>query len=79
MISFDGTSREVLQLAREGRIACIAECNPLHGPRVRALIEMLERGETPEKFNYVEERIFSALPEVREITVNGQRCEVEEP
>lgn len=79
VISFDGTSREALQLAREGRIACIAECNPLHGPRVRALIEMLERGETPEKFNYVEERIFSALPEVREITVNGQRFEVEEP
>ena len=64
VVSFDGVNETALEYAREKKIACIAECNPLHGPRVSALIEMLERGETPEKFNYVEESIYSAIPDV---------------
>ncbi len=79
VLSFDGTSEEGLQLAREGRIAAIAECNPLHGPRVRALIEELKAGNEVEKFNYVDERIFSSLPQVTSITVDGTDYPVEAP
>ena len=43
-------------LARE--ISLDVECNPLHGPRVQTLIEMLERGEIPPKVTYVEETAF---------------------
>ena len=59
LISFDAV-RTALSYCRGGRIDLCAECNPLHGPRVRALIEQLERGETPEKQSYVPERLFTA-------------------
>ncbi len=77
VLSFDGTAEGALELAREGKIAAIAECNPLHGPKVRALIEAIEAGEKVEKFNYVDERIFSALPEVSEVYVEGVLYPVE--
>ena len=70
VLSFDGINKEALGYAAEGKIACIGECNPLHGPRVEAVIQALERGEEIEKFSYVEERIFSALPDVTRITVD---------
>ncbi len=79
VLSFDGINEEALEYAREGKIACIGECNPLHGPRVEAMIQALERGETPEKYNYVEEHIFSALPDVASITVDGVEYTVTEP
>jgi simple sugar transport system substrate-binding protein len=71
VVSFDGVTEDILSVAASGKIAAIAECNPQHGPKVRALIEALEAGESVEKFNYVDERIFSALPEVTEVTVDG--------
>ncbi len=77
VLSFDGVNEDVLAVAASGRIAAIAECNPQHGPKVRALIEALEAGEAVEKFNYVDERIFSALPEVEKITVNGSDYSIE--
>ena len=77
VVSFDGVNKEALSFAREGRISCIAECNPMHGPRVRALIESLISGEEPDKFNYVEEKLFSSLPEVESVTVDGEVYEVE--
>ena len=43
-----------------GEINLDVECNPLHGPRVRAIIEQLSRGETPPKYTYVEETSFDA-------------------
>ena len=71
VLSFDGVNKDILSVAASGKIAAIAECNPQHGPKVRALIEAIEAGETVEKFNYVDERIFSALPEVTEVSVDG--------
>ena len=53
----------------EGKITCIAECNPLHGPRVQAIIEALEEGKTPDKFSYVDEEIFSADETVKDLTI----------
>ena len=57
IVSFDASST-ALHMILNGEISYDVECNPLHGPRVRAIIEQLERGETPPKFTYVEETAF---------------------
>ncbi len=57
LISFDA-NRTGLELTLAGQINYNVECNPLHGPRVQALIEQLEMGRTPQKFTYVEETAF---------------------
>jgi len=59
VISFDAT-KAGLELVLDGKINYNVECNPLHGPRVAELIEMLENGETPEQLNYVDEEAFDA-------------------
>lgn len=71
ILSFDGSSDQAVEAVRSGRIACIGECNPLHGPRVRKIIEDLRNGVTPEKYEYVDEDIFSSYEELKEITVDG--------
>ncbi len=70
VVSFDGINTDAQQYLKEGKISCIAECNPLHGPRVQALIKTLEAGETPEKYNYVKETLFSSVPEIKVVTVD---------
>ncbi|MDO4475563.1 MAG: ABC transporter substrate-binding protein [Lachnospiraceae bacterium] len=72
VMSFDGVNETALQFAREDKISCIGECNPLHGPRVRKIIESLEKGETPEKYEYVDESIFSSLDQVQAVEVDGE-------
>ena len=57
IVSFDASST-ALHMILSGEIDYDVECNPLHGPRVRAIIEQLEQGETPPKFTYVEETAF---------------------
>lgn len=57
VISFDA-NRAALEKTLAGEIRYNVECNPLHGPRVAAIIEQLERGEVPPKFTYVEETAF---------------------
>ena len=57
LLSFDASST-ALHMILTGEISLDVECNPLHGPRVRAIIEQLRRGETPSKFTYVEETYF---------------------
>ena len=59
LITFDA-GRTALSYCKDGKIDLCAECNPLHGPRVRAIIEQLERGQTPEKLSYVSETLFTA-------------------
>lgn len=58
VVSFDGVNKNAMGYIREDKISCIAECNPLHGPRVQAIIELLEEGKTPEKFSYVDEEMY---------------------
>ena len=58
IISFDAASA-ALHMVLSGEISYEVECNPLHGPRVRALIEQLRAGQTPPKYTYVEETAFS--------------------
>lgn len=72
VLAFDGINEEAVSYAKEGKITCIAECNPLHGPRVRALIEHIETGRMPGKFNYVEELFFSADTTVTSLVVDGK-------
>lgn len=69
VISFDGVNAAALNYALEGKISCIAECNPLHGPRLKNLIEKLESGGKPEKVSYVSEDIYCADETVRWLTI----------
>ena len=57
IVSFDASST-ALRMILSGEISYDVECNPLHGPRVRSIIEQLRRGETPPKYTYVEETAF---------------------
>lgn len=70
VLAFDGINEEAVRFAKEGKITCIAECNPLHGPRVRAIIEQLEAGRTFGKFNYVEEGLFSANTTINSLVID---------
>ncbi len=70
VVSFDGISEQAIELAKEGKIACIGECNPLHGPRVLKIIESLRESETPDKYEYVDESIYSCVDSVELVTVN---------
>ena len=71
VVSFDAVNKEALQYVLEDKITCIAECNPLHGPRVEGIISQLERGNKPEKFYYVSEKIYCTDNTVSEIKVDG--------
>ncbi len=66
IISFDA-NRAALGMTLAGEINYNVECNPLHGPRVQAIIEQLEAGETPQKFTYVEETAFDCRTITQEI------------
>ncbi|MBO4884487.1 MAG: ABC transporter substrate-binding protein [Clostridia bacterium] len=59
IIAFD-SSNTALRMILAGEISLDVECNPLHGPRVQAIIEQLEKGGTPPKYTYVEETSFDA-------------------
>lgn len=68
IISFDA-NRSALEMVLQGEIAYDVECNPLHGPRVQAIIEKLESGAATPKLTYVEESAFDAentSPEILE-------------
>ena len=72
IISFDGVSEQALEYAKEGKISCIGECNPLHGKRVENIISSLEKNEAPDKYEYVDEDIFSGETSVKNIEVDGK-------
>ena len=76
VISFDGVNKTALDYVTQDKITCIAECNPLHGPRVRAVIELLESGGEPDKYYYVDEELFTAKDEIRTLSVDGTEYEV---
>jgi simple sugar transport system substrate-binding protein len=66
IISFDATHAG-LEATLKGSINYNVECNPLHGPRVEAIIKQLEKGEMPDKFVYVEEEAFDAATITQQI------------
>ena len=71
VISFDGVKREAMEYVLSDRISCIAQCNPLQGPMIEHVIRQMEAGETPEKFSYIEEGIYSANESVRTLEIDG--------
>jgi len=65
IISFDAT-KAGLEYTLSGKISYNVECNPLHGPRVEAIIKQLINGETPDKLAYVDEVAFDAATITKE-------------
>lgn len=57
IISFDA-NRAYLQMTLEGLINCNVECNPLHGPKVAEIINLIESGGTPNRIEVVNEDAF---------------------
>ena len=72
VLSFDAVNKQALSYALADKISCVAECNPLHGPRVQAIIETLEEGKKPDKYEYVEEQVYSANTKVKTLCVDGK-------
>lgn len=68
VVSFDGVNETAKTYVSTDKISCIAECNPLHGPRVRAIIESLKEGNIPPKHSYVSEELY-----VHDMTVDNVR------
>ncbi len=69
VISFDAV-QTALQFMADGRINADFECNPLLGPLVRDIIERLQKGETVEKYQFVEEQYFDSSMDLEEILKN---------
>jgi simple sugar transport system substrate-binding protein len=57
IISFDA-NRPYRQMTLAGLINCNVECNPLHGPRVKQIIDNLEKGVQPKKIEIIDEEAF---------------------
>jgi simple sugar transport system substrate-binding protein len=76
VISFDGVNEQAMNYVLNDKITCIAECNPLHGPRVRAIIESLEAGITPDKYSYVDEKIYSAYDKIYTLSIDNSNYDV---
>lgn len=71
ILSFDGVKPQALEDVLNDSISCIGECNPLHGPRVEAIIQTLENGEVPQKYEYVDEVIYSAYKPIAGVIVDS--------
>lgn len=65
VISFDAT-RQGLDYCLEGKISLEVECDPLVGPQVEQIIQILERGDVPDKHYYTRERLFTPEDLTRE-------------
>ncbi len=76
VISFDGINQAAVEYLKNGKISCIVECNPLQGPKLLEVIEQLKKGETPPRYSYMEEKIFSANRSVLDVEVDGNKYPV---
>ncbi len=76
VVSFDGVNKAAVSSLVAGKISCIGECNPLHGPRVESIIRKLARGQEPYKYQYVNEKIFAGTSAVPSIMLGGKEYRV---
>ena len=76
VVSFDGVNKQALSSLVDGKISCIAECNPLHGPRVESVIRKLRKGQQPYKYQYVNEELFTNTAAVPSIMLGGKEYKV---
>lgn len=58
LISFDGT-KTALEKVKSGVINVDVECNPILAPDIESIISKLENGQSVDKINYVEEKVFT--------------------
>ena len=75
VVSFDSV-KAAFESMIAGDLNATFECNPLHGPRVEAIIKQLENKETPEKKAYVDEEMFAHDDTVKSVTVDGKEYPV---
>lgn len=66
ILSFDA-GRAALETMLDGDINAVFECNPQLGPLVSEIIMRLERGETVEKIQYVEEAYFDSTMDLESV------------
>lgn len=66
IISFDAV-KAAFDSMIAGDMNCDVECNPLHGPRVAEIIQKLEKGETLDKIQYVDEELFDTSMDLAKI------------
>ncbi len=57
IVSFDAVHEAFLKMI-DGEINASVECNPLHGPRVSEIIQILETGGSVDKIMYVQEDVY---------------------
>lgn len=76
VMSFDAVTKNIMRYILRNQITFDAGCNPHHGPRVEAQIQLLEAGKKPDKFSYVEERIYSFDATVPSVEVEGNSYSV---
>ena len=57
VVSFDATN-SALEMCLNGQISCIVECNPLQGPYLLNIVEMLNAGKMVPKITYIEENCY---------------------
>ena len=76
VVSFDGVNLQAVSNLVAGKISCIGECNPLHGPRVETVIQKMEAGEEPYKFQYVNEELYANTGDVPSVMLGGKEYHV---
>ncbi len=76
VVSFDGVNKEAVQNLVSGKISCIGECNPLHGPRVESVIRKLREGREVNKYQFVNEKLYTNTKAVPSIMLGGKEYRV---
>lgn len=76
IVSFDGVNEEARENLARGRISCIGECNPLIGPRAELIVKSIKAKEDVDKYEYIEESIYSSLDIVKKLDVNNTSYDV---
>ncbi|MDO5519870.1 MAG: ABC transporter substrate-binding protein [bacterium] len=75
VMSFDSTNAGLTDVT-SGKVILDTECNPLHGPRVKEIIDKLQAKQSVDKQQYVDEEIFAADDTVKSVTVDGKEYKV---
>lgn len=76
VVSFDGVNKDAMDNLKEGKISCIGECNPNSGPKVETMIKKIIAGEQPDKYEYMDESVYSSVDSVKSVTVDGKSYNV---
>lgn len=76
VVSFDGVNQDALENLKNGKISCIGECNPLSGPRVKSVIDRIKVNEQIDKYEYLDECLYSSVDTVKSICIDGMTVDV---